>query len=132
MNTSAPHNGTTMSAQSNSDNHAENLFLFFNEYSLKHRGTLHLNTKSTKQPSPIPLDVMNLIVDVYKENDTMVSAATEETILKTLNDYWIVRRCSNGRHFFVVIHRSSTLLEVAEEAKRLFDEHANGVFLESC
>lgn len=113
-------------------------FLFLNELNLKHTGTLYLNPSrstqsSAKSLSAIPNDVMNLLADLFNEtNDANGSSepVAEETVVKTLNDYWIVRRSSNWRHFFVVVNKSSTLLSVTEEARAIFDEHAKNVFFD--
>lgn len=103
-------------------------YLFFNELSLQHSGTLHLNQSNKSKQSSVPTEIMNLITDLYESSGTTGNAPAEETVLKTLNDYWIVKRSVNWRHFFVIINKSSTLLEVTEEAKRMYDEHAKNVF----
>lgn len=102
-------------------------YLFFNECNLQHSGTIHLNNKLPKQ-SHLPTDIMNIITDLYANSDGLNSS--EDTVVKTLNDFWIVRRTSNWRHFFVVINKNSTLLEITEEAKLLFDKYANNVFFQ--
>lgn len=53
---------------------------------------------------------MNLIADLF--NDKNSNNTNEESVIKTLNDFWIVKKSSNSRHFFVIINKSSTLLEV--------------------
>lgn len=104
-------------------------FLFFNELNLKHSGTLHMNKSNQPKQSWVPAEVMNLIADLYQP--TMHSnAPAEETVLKTRKDWWIVKRTNNWRHFYVIINKSSTLLEVTEEARRLFDEQAKDVFFD--
>lgn len=104
-------------------------FLFFNELNLKHSGTLHMNKSNQQKQSWVPAEVMNLIADLYEP--TMHSnAPAEETVVKTRKDWWIVKRTNNWRHFYVIINKSSTLLEVTEEARRLFDEHAKDVFFD--
>lgn len=108
-------------------------FLFFNEMNMKHTGTLYVGGVGAKtvatvmKQSYISPEVMNLLADLY-EPTRHSNAPAEETVVKTLNDYWIVKRTANWRHFYVIINRSATLLEVTEEARRLFDEHARNVF----
>lgn len=104
-------------------------FLFLNELNLKHTGTLHINHSRPPKQNVVPADVMNLLADLFDESINGEPMA-EETVLKTLNDYWIVRRSSNWRHFFVVVNKSSTLLSVTEEARAIFDEHARNVFFD--
>lgn len=84
-------------------------FLFFNELNLKHEGTVHLDHRKYRN-STIPVEVMNLIADLF--NDKNSNNTNEESVIKTLNDFWIVKKSSNSRHFFVIINKSSTLLEV--------------------
>lgn len=106
-------------------------YLFLNELNLKHTGTLCLNhLRSSSNASLVPTEVMNLLADLFDESGTDGDTNSEETVLKTLNDYWIVRRSSNWRHFFVVVNKSSTLLSVTEEARAIFDEHAKKVFFD--
>lgn len=101
-------------------------FIFFNELSFKHNESLRLNHKKGR-PKNVPVDVMNLITDLYEADKR---PCAKESIVKTLNDYWIVCRKSNYRHFFVVVHKSSTMLEITEEAKKLYSVHAQDVFFE--
>lgn len=104
-------------------------YLFFNELNLRHTGTLHLNGARPPKVAAVPTEVMNLLADLY-DDDANGCGATEETILKTLNDYWIVRRSSGWRHGYVVVNKSSTLMSVTEEARAIFDEHASNVFFD--
>lgn len=112
-------------------------YLFFNELTLRHTGTLHLNGGRPPKASAVPAEVMNLLADLYDDDeldDDMTSGRTggcaAETVLKTLNDYWIVRRSSSWCHGFVVVNKSSTLMSVTEEARAFFDEHADNLFFD--
>lgn len=105
-------------------------YLFFNELNLRHTGTLHLNGPRPPKVSAVTAEVMNLLADLYDADATDDSGGSEETILKTLNDYWIVRRSSGWRHGYVVVNKSSTLMSVTEEARAIFDEHARNVFFD--
>lgn len=102
-------------------------YLFFNGLNLRHTGTLHVNGSRPPKESLVPAEVMNLLADLY-DDGAENGGASAETVLKTLNDYWIVRRSSNWRHGFVVVNKSSTLLSVSEEAHAIFGEHASKVF----
>lgn len=104
-------------------------FIFFNELSFKHTESLRLNQKQCR-PKNVPVDVMNLITDLYEADIRNKRPCAKESIVKTLNDYWIVCRKSNYRHFFVIVHKNSTMLEITEEAKRLYNVHAQEVFFE--
>lgn len=102
-------------------------FLFVNELSFKHTGTFYGNGRpSTQNQIPIPADVMNLLTDLHVDDIGLENS--KETVLKTHNDYWIVRKTNNSRHFYVIINKSSTLLEITEDAKRLFEEQTKNIF----
>lgn len=100
-------------------------FLYFNQLTFQHNGNVHAPSKGPAKQNQLPADVMNLLTDLYSDSDT---GSVEETVLKTLNDYWIVKRQNNWRHFYVIVNKSSTLLEISEEAKRLFDEHTKEIY----
>ncbi|KAJ6642477.1 Vacuolar fusion protein CCZ1 like [Pseudolycoriella hygida] len=104
-------------------------FIFFNELSFKHSESLRLN-HTQGRPKNVPVEVMNLITDLYEADIRNKRPCAKESIVKTLNDYWIVCRKSNYRHFFVIVHKNSTMLEITEEAKRLYNTHAEDVFFE--
>lgn len=103
-------------------------FLFFNQLSCQDDGNLHVSRKNPKQ-CQLPTDVMNLLIDLYDDNDLSLSAGNmEEIVIKTMNDYWIVKKQNNWRHFYVIVNKSATLLEISDEAKRLFDEHTKDIY----
>lgn len=101
-------------------------YLFFNELNCQHNGTVHLNQKPYMKKRSIPRDVMNLLHDLYIQ-DTHLSSPCE-IVMKTLSDYWIVRRSTNWRHSFIVFNKNATLLEIAEEANKIFESHLSDVF----
>lgn len=70
---------------------------------------------------------MNVLNDLYVRD--VHKTHSNEVIVKTMNDYWLVKRTSNWRHAFIVFNKSSTLLEVADEAGTLFDQQINDVFM---
>lgn len=70
---------------------------------------------------------MNLLNDLYVRDANKTNS--NEVIVKTLTDYWIVKRTSNWRHAYIVFNKSSTLLEISDEASNIFDQRANDVFL---
>lgn len=103
-------------------------FLFFNQLNCEDYGNLYISRKNPKQ-CPLSTDVMNLLIDLY-DNDSSSSTggSMEETVIKTMNDYWIVKKQNNWRHFYVIINKSATLLEISEEAKKLFNEHTKDIY----
>lgn len=101
-------------------------YLFFNELNCQHNGTVHVNHKLLKKKNNVPQDIMNLLTDLYAQDANKSNSC--EVIVKTLNDYWIVKRSSNWRHSFIVFNKSTTLLEVADEASKIYDQHLSDVF----
>lgn len=101
-------------------------YLFINELNCQHNGSVHVNHKLLRKKNNVPQDVMNLLSDLYVQDANETNAC--EVIVKTLNDYWIVKRSTNRRHSFIVFNKSTTLLEVAEEANKIYDQQLNDVF----
>lgn len=65
---------------------------------------------------------MSIIADLA--NPIQEIAAAEELQVKTTNDYWIVKRRCNWRQYYVILSKSkaTTLLDVTQEAKRIFEQ----------
>lgn len=113
--TMSPKQGSTgMTSSSNTTstggNHVEALspkFLYLNECNLRHEGTL------TGKHGGLPRDLINILMDLYEERDER--NISEETVVKTMNDYWLFRKNCNSRCFFVLINKYATLIEIAGE-----------------
>lgn len=79
------------------------------------------------------MDVMNLLTDLYtrdskvKRTQFMIEP-DKETILKTFNDYWVVKRTCNSRHLYLILNKNSTLIEISEESKKLMDGIINNIY----
>lgn len=101
-------------------------YLFFNELNFQHNGTVHLNQKLYKKKRTIPREIMNLLNDLYVHDAATSNSC--EIIVKTLSDYWICKRSTNWRNSFVIFNKNATLLDIAEEANKIFDTHLNDVF----
>lgn len=69
---------------------------------------------------------MNLLNDLYVHDAATSNSC--EIIVKTLSDYWICKRSTNWRNSFVIFNKNATLLDIAEEANKIFDTHLNDVF----
>lgn len=80
-------------------------YLYLNECNLLHNGTL------TGKNGGLPRDLINILMDLYEETDER--NISEETIVKTMNDYWIFRKNCNSRCFFVLINKYATLIEIS-------------------
>ncbi|KAI5697447.1 hypothetical protein M8J75_010396 [Diaphorina citri] len=56
-------------------------------------------------------------------------SSTSETIVKTLNDYWVIGKQSNSREFYIVIqHKNANLVEINEEVKKICDSQLENIF----
>lgn len=110
----------------NDDKQINAKYLFLNESNCQHTGTVHLNQKQLKKKSSIPREVMNLLNDLYVRDANTVHS--NEVVVKTLNDYWIVKRTANWRHAFIIFNKNSTLLEVSDEANNMLEQNVNDVF----
>lgn len=110
------------------DSMQQTKFLFFNELNFQHNGTVHINQKLYNKKRSIPRDIMNMLNDLYVQDMNVSNSTSCEVIVKTLNDYWIVKRTTNWRHSFVIFNKNGTLLDIAEEANKIIDTHLNDVF----
>ncbi|XP_055845097.1 vacuolar fusion protein CCZ1 homolog [Episyrphus balteatus] len=103
-------------------------FLFINELSLIHHTNIYTDHRRPKTCN-IPPNVMNLIADLHEDK---TSDNLEEVHVKCINDYWIVKKSSNWRQFYVIISNNrATLLDITNEAKKIFDQEiTNDVFFD--
>ncbi|KAH8317196.1 hypothetical protein KR074_001117 [Drosophila pseudoananassae] len=95
-------------------------YLFINEQSLQHHSNL-----PRLVPQTIPRNVMSVIADLSHPSGVsgLDSSPAEELQVKTTNDYWIVKRSCNFRQYYVILCNSkATLLDVTQEAKRIFEQ----------
>uniref|UniRef100_A0A2M4BMJ2 Putative myrosinase n=2 Tax=Anopheles marajoara TaxID=58244 RepID=A0A2M4BMJ2_9DIPT len=148
QNSGESNHGFGCSGSSKDDSSSAPKFIYFNELNLQHRGTVRLgpvqyqtiggsgrsgsgssSNSGGNSSSSLPNDVMNLIVDLLDDARSNERAnVTDETIVKTHDDYWIVKRSCNARHVFIVLNKSSTLIDVTEETKKILDQNVKGVF----
>lgn len=108
--------------QDNSSGNSETApkYLFINEQSLQH----HTNFQR-HLPQGLPRNVLSIIADLANGSGKaeMESAPAEEVQVKTTNDYWIVKRRCNYRQYYVILCNSkATLLDVTQEARRIFEQ----------
>lgn len=93
-------------------------FLYVNEQSLMHFGNVFMDRKRLRHHS-LPANVINIIADLEQEN----GVSDEEVLVKSTSDYWIVKKKCNWRQFYVIIfNNKSTLLDITNETKKIFDQ----------
>ncbi|KAM7355262.1 vacuolar fusion protein CCZ1 isoform 1-T2 [Cochliomyia hominivorax] len=111
-------------------------FLFLNDQSLKLSSNLY--DEDPQHRTPLPQNVTNLIADLFNSSDNEVEkpqrdedkTSYEEVMIKSTDDFWIVKRRFNWRQRFVIIFsQKATLLDVTKEAERIFEQEIkDGVF----
>lgn len=79
--------------------------------------------------------MVNLLCDLYAkeendedENSEALINSEKETIFKTFNDYWVVAKSYNNRSLYLILHKSSTLIDIAEESQKLLSEIVKNVY----
>ncbi|KAL5279065.1 CCZ1 family protein [Megaselia abdita] len=97
-------------------------YLFINDLTQQHRGTLN-------KQSEIPLNISNTIAELFDDSN---SDKYHEVMVKSTNDYWVVKKSSNHRQLVVVIHSNkATLIDISNDVNRLFTQEVkNNVFFE--
>ncbi|XP_065359514.1 vacuolar fusion protein CCZ1 homolog [Calliphora vicina] len=111
-------------------------YLFLNDQSLKLSSNLY--DDEPQHRTPLPQNVTNLIADLFNSADNEVEkpqrdadkTSYSEIMVKSTDDFWIVKRRFNWRQRFVVIFsQKATLLDVTKEAERIFEQEIkDGVF----
>ncbi|XP_063700719.1 vacuolar fusion protein CCZ1 homolog isoform X2 [Culicoides brevitarsis] len=96
--------------------------IFLNELTYKHESSL---SNLLKDSTIIPLDITNILADMFEYE----SESSVELVVKTHNDFWIIQKTTNCRHYFLVTCKStSTLIEITEEATHLMKNHIRNIF----
>ncbi|CAI9723484.1 Hypothetical predicted protein [Octopus vulgaris] len=101
-------------------------YVYFNHMNLAQKTTVHGDNKKSTNLN-IPPDTIKLLSDISSDFSKCEDDA--ETIVKTLNDSWVVGKKSDHREFYVVINqKNANLIEINEEVKKLCSTHFNSVF----
>lgn len=101
-------------------------YVYFNHMNLAQKTTVHVDSKKASTVT-IPPDTLKLLSDI--SSDFSKCEEDAETIVKTLNDSWVVGKKSDHREFYVVINqKNASLIEINEEVKKLCSTHFTSVF----
>nr|CAH7752102.1 unnamed protein product [Callosobruchus chinensis] len=101
-------------------------FIYFNKLNLAYKSTVHLDNKHTGNLA-CSKESMRIMADIQEK--TGLLGKSNETILKTMNDYWIVGKCSNSRQFYIALQqKNASLIEISDEIKKLCDSELKGIF----
>lgn len=101
-------------------NTSENIprFIYFNKLNLAYKSTVHLDNKQTGNLA-CPTDSVKIIADMNDEKDSVLP--TGETIVKTMEDYWVVGKFSNQREFYVALsQKNSSLIDISGKIRKCF------------
>jgi hypothetical protein len=107
-------------------------YIYFNHKNNRVHACFYESENATRgRKTPLSTSVMNLLCDLYDSSDdesnALISSETER-IIKTYNDYWIIAKNYNSRSIYLILHKSSTLIDIAEEAQRLLSEIVKNVY----
>lgn len=121
------------------DDGMQEKYIFFNHRNYRFHACLFsddnentLSNRDGKGHNNLSTPIMNLLCDLYaqEEDDNVSMINTErESIIKTYTDHWIVRRYYNYRSFYLILHKNSTLIDIAEDSQRLLDQIVKNVYI---
>jgi len=103
-------------------------YVYFNSMNLATKTNL-ADRKSTALT--LNKEVLQVLIDMHQSHLKLnkTGCTSGETIVKTVNDHWVVGNISNGREFYVTIQRKKTnLAEVSNEVRKVFDKQLKSIF----
>ncbi|XP_044269860.1 vacuolar fusion protein CCZ1 homolog [Tribolium madens] len=101
-------------------------FIYFNKLNLAYKSTAHLDNKQTGNIA-CTKESLKIMADL--NNKKSLLGHSSETIVKTMNDYWVVAKNSNSREFYVALQqKNASLIDISEEIKKLCDTELKGIF----
>lgn len=114
---------------SNTDGEYGAKYLFVNDQSFK----MVQNLCDDERRTNLSQNVINLIADLFAipEGDKVSTIPSQEEIMvKSTDDFWVVKRRGNWRQRFVIVFSTKpTLLDMTKEAERIFEQDIkDGVF----
>lgn len=88
-------------------------FIYFNKMNLAYKSTVHLDNKQTGNLA-CNKESVRIIGDMNSKNSLLGQCG--ETIVKTMNDYWVVGKTSNAREFYIALQqKNASLIDVSGE-----------------
>lgn len=80
---------------------------------LAYKSTVHLDNKQTGNLA-CNKESVRIIGDMNSKNSLLGQCG--ETIVKTMNDYWVVGKTSNAREFYIALQqKNASLIDVSGE-----------------
>jgi hypothetical protein len=121
-----------------SEDSIQEKYIYFNHRNFRFHACFYENNgnaisnRDGKRNTQLSSSVMNLLCDLYaqeaEEDGSLLINSERETIIKTYNDYWIIRKFYNFRSFYLILHKNSTLIDIAEESQRLLSDIVKNVY----
>ncbi|XP_022920945.1 vacuolar fusion protein CCZ1 homolog [Onthophagus taurus] len=101
-------------------------YIYFNKMNLAYKSTTHLDKIQTGNLS-CPKDCVKIMADICARKS--VDDYASETIVKTLNDNWIIGKRSNLREFYVALQqKDANIKDISGEVKKLSENQLKGIF----
>lgn len=86
-------------------------FIYFNKFNLAYKSTVHLDNKKSGNLA-CSKDCVRIMADMKEKNPLL--GYCSETIVKTMNDFWVVSKVSNSREFYIALqHKNASLIDVS-------------------
>lgn len=88
-------------------------FIYFNKFNLAYKSCVHLDNKQSGNIA-CTKDSLKLMADMNSRKAFLGSSG--ETIMKTMNDYWVVGKTSNCREFYIALQqKNASLIDISGE-----------------
>ncbi|XP_057650885.1 vacuolar fusion protein CCZ1 homolog [Diorhabda carinulata] len=101
-------------------------FIYFNKLNLAYKSTVHLDNKQSGNIA-CPKESMKIAVEMKANAPSLGQSG--ETIVKTMNDYWVVMKVSNNREFYIALQqKNASLIDISEEVRRICETELKGIF----
>ncbi|CAG9859604.1 unnamed protein product [Phyllotreta striolata] len=101
-------------------------YIYFNNVNLAYSSNVHLDNKQSGNLA-CPKESVRIATEM-KGNLPFLGPAGE-TIVKTMNDFWVVMKTSNHRECYIALQqKNASLIGISEEVKRLCDTELKGIF----
>lgn len=128
--------GSTAKSQGNECDALQEKYIYFNHKNFRFHACLYDSSASGQRENKkahISSSVMNLLCDLYTKDmeetdENALINSEKEMIIKTYNDYWICSRNYNNRSLYLIFHKSSTLIDIAEDSQRLMSDIVKNVY----
>lgn len=104
-------------------------FVYFNSMNLATKSIL--DKKKDPGGQSIPKELLRLLVDVQQHQKWLAESGdlSNETMVKTISDHWVVGKMSNNRQFYIAVERKrANLIEISDEVRKLCDKQLKNIF----